>query len=134
MIFDRGMQAMEGRDYARAQYAFEDLLGEDRGLFQVADKGRVEQAKRVLRKARGERLRREMRGAVEFEKPCPWRRARLTLMGQGRVGKVCAVAGLCGEPFDAAQRLPVRASPPLSNLTAARCSFCSSSAFILEFE
>ena len=33
-----------------------------------------------------------------------------------------------------AQRLPVRASPPLSDLTGARCSFFSSSAVTLEVE
>ena len=32
----------------------------------------------------------------------------------------------CPRPCLAARRLPVRASPPLSDLTAARCSFCSS--------
>ena len=33
-----------------------------------------------------------------------------------------------------AQRLPVRASPPLSDLTAVRCSFYSLSALIFEVE
>ena len=37
-------------------------------------------------------------------------------------------------PAHASLRLPVRASPPLSDLTGARCSFFSSSAVALEVE